>query len=158
MSPPRLPDKTIKAIGSGREINLQNFGVPTVLIFHYRDTAGVARSINNAIRDKYSPSKVLVASVLDMHSIPKLARGATEAMVKREYNNAAKDLEEGQTPEDYVVLLPDWNGQMTKALGFKDTNKQAGTAIFDASGYLVDKFEGNDVNDKVLSALEQALS
>jgi hypothetical protein len=157
MSPVRFPDKTLTAIGSGRQINLQNLGVPTVLIFHYRGTAGVARNLNNIIREKYPASQVLVASVLDLHSIPKLARGATETMIKREYKNAADELKEDQTPEDYVILIADWNGGITKSLGFKKTDKQAGLAVFDSSGYLIDKYQGDGPEDVVFSFLDQAM-
>lgn len=157
MSPIRFPDKTLTAIGSGREINLQNLGVPTVLIFHYRGTAGVARNLNNIIREKYPASQVLVASVLDLHSIPKLARGATEAMIGREYKNAVNDLKEDQAPEDYVILIADWNGGITKSLGFKKTDKQAGLAVFDSSGYLIDKYQGDGPEDVIFSFLDQAI-
>ena len=158
MSPVRLPDKTLTAIGSGRKIDLQNFGLPTVFIFHYRGTADIARTLNDVIRDNYPATEVLVASVLDLHSIPKLARGATEAMIGREYKKAAQELKADQPPEDYVVLLADWNGGMTKALGFKNTDKTAGLAVFDSSGYLVDKYQGDEPQDALLSILEQALS
>jgi len=157
MSPARLPDKTIKAIGSGREVNLQNFGLPTILIFHYRDSASTARKINNSVREKYDAEEVFIASVLDLHSIPKIARGATEAMIGREYKKAAGELKETENPEEYVVLLPDWNGQMTKALGFSDTNKTAGIAILDESGYVHDTYQGDESIKMSLSLLEKLI-
>jgi len=153
-----MPDKTIKAIGSGREVNLQNFGLPTLLIFHYRDSAGTARKINNTVRKKYNAEEVFIASVLDLHSIPKLARGATEAMIGREYKKTAGELKETEKPEDYVVLLPDWNGQMTKALGFTDTNKTAGIAILDESGYVHDTYQGDETVEMSLSLIEKLIT
>ena len=158
MSPARLPDKTMKAFGSGRQINLQNFGAPTVLIFHYRDTAEMARDLNNAIRKEYpSASDLLIGSVVDLHSIPKLGRGATEAMINREYSKAAQSLKEDQVPEDLIIILADWNGQMTKALGFKDTNKQVGLAILDASGHVLNTYQGSDPMEDIFPLLEDIL-
>lgn len=158
MSTARIPNKTIKALGSGREIDLQNLGVPTVLIFHYRDTSETARSINNTIREEYTAEDVLVASVLDLHSIPKLARGATKAMINREYQKAVDDLKPDQKPEDYVILLPDWNGQMTKAFGFKDTNSKVGLVFLDASGYILETYHGDNPVTDVLNLLKKHLS
>jgi hypothetical protein len=158
MSPARMPNKIIKALGSGREIDLQNLGVPTVLIFHYRDTSETARSINNTIREEYTAEDVLVASVLDLHSIPKLARGATKAMINREYQKAVDDLKPDQKPEDYVILLPDWNGQMTKAFGFKDTNSKVGLVFLDASGYILETYHGDNPVTDVLTLLKKHLS
>ena len=159
MSPARMPDKTITAIGSGRKFNLQNFGAPTVLIFHFRNTAETARNLNDSIRDKYpSASDILVASVLDLHSIPKLGRGATEAMVGREYKKAAGGLKDDQDPEDIIIILPDWNGQMTKALGFKDTNNQIGLAILDSSGYVVETYQEENPEGEILSLVDKVMT
>lgn len=156
MSPARMPNKTIKAISSGREIDLQNPGAPIILIFHFRDTADVARNLNDIIRKKYpSPEELLIASVLDLHAIPKIGRGPTEAMIGREYKKAAGELNNDQKPEDIIIILPDWNGQMTKALGFQDTNKQAGVAIIDASGYILETYQGESPQDLILSLVDQ---
>ena len=158
MSPARLPNKNIKAIGSDREFNFQDFGATTVLIFHYQDTAGMARSLNNAIREKYPlASDILIASVLDLHSIPKIARGMTESMVVREYKKAANGLKDNQTPEDFIIILPDWNGQMTKALGFKDTNNEVGLAIIDSSGYVQNTYQGDDPESMIIAQLDELM-
>lgn len=159
MSPVRLPDKTITAIGSGRKLNLQNFGVPTIFIFHFRDTADIARDLNNIVRDKYPlASDILIASVIDLHSIPKIGRGPTESMVKKEYNKAAGGLRDDQNPEDIIIILPDWNGQMTKALGFKDTNKQVGVAVLDSEGHVIGTYQGQDPEGEILTLVDQVMA
>lgn len=159
MSPVRMPNKAIKAIASGREINLQDPGAPLVLIFHFRDTADIARKLNDIVREKYpSPQEILIASVLDLHSIPKIGRGATEAMVGREYKKAAGELKDDQKPEEIIIILPDWNGQMTNALGFQDTNKKAGIATIDASGYVLETYQEGSPQDVILSMVEKLLT
>lgn len=159
MSPARLPDKKMKAFGSGRQFNLQNFGTTTVLIFHFQDSAEMARDLNNSLRKKYPlASDLLIGSVLDLHSVPKIARGATEAMVNREYKKAAEGLKDDQAPEDFIIILADWNGQMTKALGFKDTNKQVGLTVLDADGHVLNTYQGNDPMEDIFPLLEDALN
>lgn len=159
MSPIKLPGQTLTAYGSGRQIQVRRTGVPIVLIYHSRNTADLARDINNAVRDKYpQPSDILVASIVDLHIIPKLIRGVTEKMVEGEYHKAAAELGEGQAPEDIIIILVDWNGKMTKGAGFSDTNKQVGLIVLDAAGDLVDIYQGDDPINKTLELVNQAIN
>lgn len=46
----RLPDVTLTAAGSGREVNLRQIGVPAILVFHGQDTSDAALEVNKAVR------------------------------------------------------------------------------------------------------------
>lgn len=159
MSPIKLPGQTLTAIGSGREIQVRRTGVPIVLIYHSRNTAEVAREINNEIRDKYpKASEVLIASIVDMHFIPRLMRGVTEKMIAGEYEKATAELEEGQDPQDFIIILVDWNGKMTSGAGFDNTNDQPGLIVLDAEGDLLDIYQGDEPVQKALQLVDQVLS
>ncbi len=66
MPTPTIPDVTLTAAGSDRQIALVHIGVLAVLIFHDQSTADVVPQINEAVRDVYpQASSVLIASVVD---------------------------------------------------------------------------------------------
>ena len=159
MSPIKLPGQTLTAIGSGREIQVRRTGVPIVLIYHSRNTAEIARKINNVIRDKYAKaSDVLIASIVDMHFIPRLMRRVTEKMIASEYSKAIAELDEGQDPQDFIIILVDWNGKMTAGTGFDNTDDQPGLIVLDAQGDLVDIYQGDEPVQTALKLVDQVLS
>jgi len=159
MSTIKLPAQSLVALGSGREIQVRNTGLPIVLIYHARDTAETAREINNALRKDFpESSELLIASIVDMHIVPKLLRGMTEGIIKSAYQEAAAELEKGLAPEDYIIILVDWNGKLTQGAGFSDTNKQVGLIVMDADGELVDIYQGEEPVEKARQLAKQAVS
>lgn len=159
MSPIKLPAQSLVAVGSGREIIVRKTGVPIVLIYHSRDTAEVARAINNALRDDHpDASELLIASIVDMHVVPKLLRSVTEGVIKSAYKDAASELDEGQVPEDYIIILVDWNGKMTEGAGFSDTNREVGLIVLDAEGGLVDSYQGDEPVKVARQLAKQAIT
>lgn len=136
---------TLKAIGSNREVTLNSLGKPAVLLFHTQETAEEAAAVNAAIRAQsayQSCDLLLIANIVNLQSIPKLFRGFAEKAMKESYEKAASSLADGMKPEDYVFILPDWDGNMTKSFGLKDTNKSAGIAVLDAYGNIIGTYQG----------------
>jgi hypothetical protein len=152
----KVPPVTISAIGNGRKVTLNKIGLPALLIFHGRNTAEAAREINGPVRDKYpEASDLFVASITDLHIAPRLLRGVVEAFIKDAYEEAVKELPNGWTPRDYLLLLPDWDGKITKAFGFDNTDKQAGLAALDRQGNVVGIYQGKDLVINALALLEK---
>ena len=146
----------MKAIGSNREVNLNAIGRPAVLIFHTAETAEDAQRINQAVRgtqEYKSFESVLIANVVDLHSVPKLFRSFAEKSMRDSYVKAGGSLPQGETPQDYVIILPDWDGTVTKAFGLKDTNKMASAVILDASGNIVGVYQSGDLTSQALQQL-----
>jgi phytoene desaturase len=154
----RLPDVTIKAVGSGRQVSLQKIGKRAVLLFHTQETADQVAKINQAIRNEAccaDPATLMIANVVDLHSVPKLFRGMAEKAMSESYKQAVAVLPAGVEPEEYVVILPDWDGSVTKAAGLKDVNKTAGVIVLDTNGYIAEAYQGDDAMTVVLSSLEK---
>jgi len=138
----KITAKTLIAIGSERKIPLQEIGIPAVLIFHGRETAGAAKVINRPIRDRYpSSSQLTVASVVDMHSVPRLLRGMAEGIMLQAYQEASNELPDDMPVEDYMLLLPDWDGGVTRSVGLRDTNRKAGIAVLDSQGNILGVYQ-----------------
>lgn len=82
----RAPAAELTAAGSGRRIALDGIGVPAVLIFHTQETAAAASAVNLTVREKYPlASSVLVASMVDLRSVPRLFRSIAEGARRKAY-------------------------------------------------------------------------
>jgi phage tail protein X len=153
----QLPAVTLTACGSGREVALRGTGKPEVLIFHAQATADAAGAVNEAVRQRYPmASSVVSASVVDLCSVPRLFRKVAERSMRKAYNDAASSLADGLSAEDYVVILPDWDGSITKAVGLDAVDKTAGVAVIDRSGKIVGVHQGKDLAAAALNMLARA--
>jgi len=156
MSEIKTPNVTLTAVGSGRKITLTQIGIPAVLIFHGRGNSDASEMINTPVRDKYpQASSLLVATIMDLHIAPRLLRGVVEAFIASAYEEACKKLPKGWTPRDYLLLLPDWDGKLSKAFGINNSDHTAGVAVLDSKGSLVGVYQGKDLAAKTMALLEK---
>jgi hypothetical protein len=131
----RSPNIKYKAIGHGREINLAQLGKPAVLIFVARETSAQAKPISREIRGHFpSAADLVICNVADVRGIPKLVRKPVELLMKSSYKDAVEDLEPGRAPEDYVLILPDWDGEAFAALDIEDVKEHVAVVVVDAAG------------------------
>jgi hypothetical protein len=148
----------MKAIGSNRVMKLDAIGKPALLLFHTPETAEDAAKVNTAIRSQnqyQSCDSLVIANIVDLHAVPKLFRGFAEKAMKESYEKAALTLPAGAKPEDYVLILPDWDGSVTKAFGLKDTHATAALVVMDACGGLIGSYHGNDGVSNALELLKK---
>jgi hypothetical protein len=154
MAAERIPEISIKAIGHGRVMDLGRLGVPAVLLFVGRETSEQASPIVTAIRDKYAdPKQVTVCNIADVRGIPKLVRKPVELLMKSSYKNAVDNLEPGRTAEDYVLILPDWDGEVYEAAGIENVSKEVALAVVAADGRIVGTHQGDGAAEKAVELL-----
>jgi prolycopene isomerase len=153
-----LPSITLTAIGSKRKIALHNIGRPAVLVVHTQETSDVSEAVNFAVDKKYDlVSEVMVASIVDLKIVPRPFRIIAEKAMTKSYQEVVDRLPEGLSGEDYVIILPDWDGSVTRALGLKKVNRTAAVVVTDESGAIVGTYQGNEPTTAALSLLEQAM-
>ncbi len=140
------PKFKMKAIGSGREISAEALaGHVSVLIFVNQDTQRDGRGIIKAIREKYpSAAEVLIVTVVDLSPVPIILKGMAENLLKESYQKSAARLAEGSDPAAYVVILPDWKGELLKTFGVKAVNKQPAFVVIDGTGLIAGAYQGDD--------------
>jgi hypothetical protein len=131
-----VPDVTLQAIVSERDVPIADPEVLTVLIFHGEDTAAAASEVNFAIRQAFpSASRVLIASVVDLGYVPEMFRGlARDAMQSAFYKEKDTYLPEGYSADDYIVILPDWHGDVTEAFGFQNVDETLAVVVLEERG------------------------
>ncbi len=150
----RLPDFTLTAAGSGRAVDLAALGAPAALVFHAQDTAAASDQVNRAVRERYPlASDVVVASVVDLRGVPRMFRRFAEGAMKKAYQKAAGALPQGFSAEEYVIILPDWDGAIHKAAGLEGTDRQAGVVVLDAEGRVVGVRQGEDLGAAAVELL-----
>lgn len=147
------PATRLLSIGSGREIELrERGGVPLVLVFHLHGTASAAESVNRAVR---GGGEVTVASVVDLSLVPTLYWGTVWIVLRQAYEKTAAELPPGVDPEEYVMILPDWGGRITRSFGLRDTGLVAAVAMIDGDGWVSGVHQGEGLAELVLEWLER---
>jgi len=157
IEPGKAPDVTLKSVVSGRALNLRKAGAPLVLIFASQATTELASTFRTALRERHpDPAKLIIASVVDLHAVPRLMRKMGETVLSARYKEVAGRLAPGQEPRDYIVMLPDWKGAVAPALGLEDLQDQLGVAVIAADGSVAGVHSGAEPLNAVIGLLEGA--
>ncbi len=151
----RAPDFDLLAAGSGRRFSLRgNYGCPVVLICHLQGTAPTAREINRAVRERYPcPEEVLVASVIDLSIVPPVYWMTVGLVLGQAYEKAATGLPPDTDPAEYIIILPDWGGCVSRAYGARRTNRAAAIVVMDRDSNVASFYQGERPVEAVLETL-----
>ena len=150
------PDFDLLAAGSGRRVRLRNLeGRKVVLIFHLQGTAPTARELNRAVRERFpDPEGVFVASVIDLSIVPPFYWLTVGVVLGDAYNQATKELPPDVDPVDYLVILPDWGGRVSRDYNIRKTDRAAAIVVVDEDSTLVGSYQGEGPVEAVLEMLE----
>jgi hypothetical protein len=149
-----LPDVTLTAAGSEREVNFRQLGVPAILVFHGQDTSDAALEVNKAVRKQHpAVDEVFIASVIDLRSFPSMFRGMVQPVLEKAYHNAAGRLPDEADAVDLVVLLPDWDGSVHDTAGVKGSTEQAAVIVADREARIVCLDQSDNLAEAALTAL-----
>ena len=83
-------------------------------------------------------------------------RKVAEGVMSSEHKKAVAALSDGQDAHDYVVMLPDWQGEVAMSLNLPEPAKTICGAVLSAEGNVMGTFEGTN-GKNVLMLLEYAL-
>ncbi len=152
----RAPYFRALAAGSGREVSLRTCaGRPIVLIFHSQNTAHVAEQVNRAVREIYpSYEDVVVASVVDLSLVPPIYWLTASVMVGQAYERASREIPSDFDPADYVVILQDWGGLISRRFGVRGVDRDAAVVVIDENAEIAGFYQGREPIRAVLDALD----
>lgn len=149
----RVPGFSLLAAGSGRRLSLEEKGKTLVLIFHLQGTAPTAQEINHAVRARYpSPDEVVVASVIDLSFLPPVYWLTVGLVLSTAYEKAASELPGEVDHADYVVILPDWGGLVSREYGVR-TDRAAAAVVVDEGSNVVRAYQGERPVEVVLEVI-----
>jgi hypothetical protein len=160
MSAQMAPNFTLQHI-AGRNVSLSEFqGRTVVMVFSGRDSVDQAQKIGQTIRSRYDVYALPIVSVLDMHGIPRMMQGLAKGRVQSGYDElvktAANTLQATgkQLPADpsqAIIMLPDWDGAVTKSFGLQAVDQQAVAVLIDGNGYIRGYGAGAQGGDQILA-------
>ena len=153
----RAPDFDLLAAGSGRRVRLRELtGRKVVLVFHLQGTAPTARAMNRAVRERFpEPEEVFIASVIDLSIVPPLYWMTVGIVLNSAYEQAAGELPPDVDPAEYLVILPDWGGRVSRIYGVRNTGRAASIVVVDEGSNLALSYQGERPVERVLEALEE---
>ena len=148
-----MPYPTLEAVGTERVIDIASLDRPAVFICYAEATQHGANAIEAAVRERYDASRVLVAHVIDLHTVPRMFHAVARNILNAEYEKAVAALPPGETADDYVIILPDWDGAFVTATGLEDVTKRLGVAVFAGNGTLSGLASGETAAEETLRLL-----
>ena len=151
----RAPDFDLLAAGSGRRVRLRELaGRKAVLVFHLQGTAPTARAMNRAVRERFpDPEEVFIASVIDLSIVPPLYWMTVGLVLNSAYEQAAGELPPNVDPAEYLVILPDWGGRVSRDHGVRNTGRAAAIVVVDEDSNVTLAYQGEQPVERVLEAL-----
>jgi hypothetical protein len=147
---PAAPVLSFEAVSSGRRIDIGEPGVALLVFCLGQHTAKDAEPIEAAVREVWpSSDDVLVVHCVDLKYVPSMFRSIAEGMLANEHAKAVDELPAWQDAFNYVVILPDWKGELAAALDFSNVSKSLGAAVISADGSLVWKGSGPSTEEVI---------
>ncbi len=144
---------------TGRIIGVP-YSLPKVLVLLFQDqsTTDVARDVNETLREVHKePDDLIIASVVNLSGVPRFMRGMAEKMLKKAYEKAAAQLPDDVDPVDYIVLLPDWGGDLFRVFNVGDVSRKALMVIIDDEGNIVARQHGGNLGKLALQELDKLI-
>lgn len=152
-----LPAFSVQAAVSGRTVDNSVFkGRRAVLVVHGSKTTDAAKDVSKAVRAQHKPKDVFSASIVDLRAFGGLWKKVAEAQVKQNYEKLAAKVKEnnpGEDPADWVVICPDWDGSVGKALGVEAPDEAAAAIVVGADGKVKGVVTGAGMGEKVNALL-----
>ncbi|MEM7737554.1 MAG: hypothetical protein AAF267_17375, partial [Deinococcota bacterium] len=122
-------------------------------------TADAASAINFQVRQAFPvASRLLIASVVDLDFVPRMFHDvARSAMQDAFYKEKETYLPDGYDPTGYIVIFPDWEGDVTTAFGFEDVDTSIGIVVLAERGRVLLAYQGDDPAEAAITTLRRQM-
>ena len=155
------PSFTLTALGSNRRIGSDLCrGTPLMLVFHDQHAVEAVQAMQEAVRARWpDAAQLLICSVVDMSALPVFVRPLAERVMKSAYAKASEAMPPGLNAADYVVILLDWDGAVSRQYGAHKVNEAPLLVLIDAAGIVRGVYRGRQLGEaalQMLASLESA--
>ena len=153
------PDFNLTAVKTRRRVSLRDCrGSVLGLVFHSRETLQAVIDIQTTVRPSYPDASVLtLASVVDLSRVPRLLRRMAEPILEQAVNQGYREVPDGYDPADYVFLLPDWQGHVSRSFQVRGADQAAALVVIDAQGMVAGSYQGPLPGPAMLALVQRAL-
>jgi hypothetical protein len=155
------PSFTLTALGSNRRVGSDLCrGTPLMLVFHDQHAVEAVQAMQEAVRARRpDAAQLLICSVVDMSALPVFVRPLAERVMKSAYAKASEAMPPGLDAADYVVILLDWDGAVSRQYGAHKVNEAPLLVLIDAAGIVRGVYRGRQLGEaalQMLASLESA--
>ena len=95
-----------------------------------------------------------MASVVDLSPVPPVYWLTVSAIIGQAYEKAAREVPSGVDPGDYVLILQDWGGLISRRFGVRGVGQEAAVVVIDGNADIVGFYQGREPVEAVLQILE----
>jgi hypothetical protein len=150
------PAFQLTALGSSRTISLELCrGTPLLLVFHDQNSVAAVQAMQEAVRIRYpEAAHLLVPSVVNMSAVPVFLRTVAEQVMRGAYAKAADAMPPGLDVADYVIILLDWDGKVSKTYNARKISAAPLLTLIDRDGVVRGVHQGGDLSAAALTLLE----
>jgi hypothetical protein len=151
------PAITLTAVVSKRKIALNDVAVPTLVLLFDQGTSNTLDPVIAPVRDRWpTAERVQIANVVDLRKFPKIVRKVAETLMSNSYKQNAAGVPADRNPADYIIILPDWDAKVMKALGIESVSERLAAAVIAPGGKLIGWAQGDDAPARAVAMLEEA--
>lgn len=149
------PVFSLTALGSNRTISLDICrGTSLLLVFHDQNSVDAVQTMQEAVRLRYpEAARLLVPSVVNMSAVPVFLRSVAEQMMRNVYGKVADAMPPGLDVADYVIILLDWDGKVSKQYGARKVSATPLLTLIDGAGVVRGVHQGGDLTAAALTML-----
>lgn len=150
------PAFQLTALGSNRTISPELCrGTPLLLVFHDQNSVAAVQAMQEVVRVHYpEATRLLVPSVVNMSAVPVFLRAVAEQVMKGIYTKAADAMPPGLDVADYVIILLDWDGKVSKTYNARKISNAPLLTLIDGEGVVRGVHQGSDLTAAALTMLE----
>lgn len=160
MSAQQAPNFSLEHV-AGRPVSLSDYrGRTVMLLFASRDSSEQAKTVTRTLRGRYGPEQLPILSILDLHALPRLMQGMAKGQIQKAYQEAVAEATAGMQamgrpmppdPSQVIVMLPDWDGSVTRSYGLSGVDQQAVAVLVDGNGYIRGYGAGQQGGQQILA-------
>lgn len=133
-------------------------GTPLFLVFHDQNHVAAVQTMQQTLREQGLAAQDLwIASVVNMSSIPAFLRPLAESVMVGTYKKAADVMPAGMDVADYVIILLDWDGKVSKTYGARKISSAPLLVLVDGGGLVRGFYQGAQLDEaaqKMLAGLK----
>ncbi|MCS6827636.1 MAG: redoxin domain-containing protein [Caldilinea sp.] len=149
------PSFTLMALGSNRRVGSDLCrGTPLMLVFHDQYAVEAVRTMQEAVRARWPDAEqLLICSVVDMSALPVILRPLAERVMKGFYAKASEAMPPGRDVADYVMILLDRDGAVSRQYGAHKVSETPLLVLIDAAGIVRGVYRGRQLAEAALQML-----
>ncbi len=152
------PPFALHALGSGRTVASTTMTAPLLLVFHDQNTVAQVQAMQETLRSHYTDAtRLQIASVVNMKSVPAFLRSTAESVMKSIYSKAAAAMPPGMDAGDYVIILLDWDGSVSRAYGAHKISQQPRLVLLDQQAIVHGVHQDVEIRQPALAMVERLL-